>query len=269
MMFSFVYSLSSSSDEEDEQHQWQLQRQRAKQASLRCTTQDNTAINCHLPRKAQAKHTNAVEKKKPVHKEIVGSLKTRHVVPSVSKMKVEVSSKMDIERASSDDSTKVVGRMLNVKKAEEILEAERIFETKQALTVASLASKGANIFLNESVEAKKETQSDFYRAEVKPQLSCSSPVMDDSKAVYNEMSLGEREGLRATDYRDRNGLISPKDEKIKRSNVKLKHVLSEEERAKRQRLQRSLQNLKPQLSSNGHLPAAVVTPVLFQEVKLE
>ena len=269
MMFSFVYSLSSSSDEEDQQHQWQLQRQRAKQASLRCTTQDNTAINCHLPRKAQAKYTNAVEKKKPVHKEIVGSLKTRHVVPSVSKMKVEVSSKMEIEKASSDVSTKVVGRMLNVKKADEILEAERIFETKQALTGASLASKEANIFLNESAEAKKETQSDFYRAEVKPQLSCSSPVMDDSKADYIEMSLGEREGLRATDYRDRNGLISPKNEKIKRSNVKLKHVLSEEERAKRQRLQRSLQNLKPQLSSNGHLPAADVTPVLFQEVKLE
>lgn len=236
---------------------------------MHCKTQNNTAVDHQLPRKAQAKHTNAVDKKKPVHKEDVGSFKTRHVLQSVSKVKVEVSSKLDIERASSDDSTKAVGRMLNVKKANEILEAERIFETKQAWTGTSLASKEANLFLNDSVVAKKETQRDLYCAEVKPPLLCSSPVMGDSKAICNEMSLRKRKDLRGTDYSERNGLISPKNEKIKRSNAKLKQVLSEEERAKRQRLQRSLQNLKPQLSSNGHLPVAPVTPVLFQEVKLE
>lgn len=252
---------SSSSDEEDDLQQWQIQRQKAKQASLFSARQKIT-IDHHHPRKATAKHTNSVDKTKSVPKEAVRKSKDREVLPGFSTEKVQQA--RDTDMVSSDSTKKNVG-ILNLKKNHEIYKAEGIDETKKAWAGEPLTRKKESIIQNDFIIIDKEADKDFLSTQERSLPSHSSPVMSEMKTISNEISPSKREDLKSADYDDRNGLISPKNDKIKRSTAKLKQAFSEEEKAKRQRLQRILQNLKPQFSSHGHHPVARVTPILFHE----
>ena len=97
---------------------------------------------------------------------------------------------------------------------------------------------------------------------VKHALGAASQV-DTDRLVNDGLFIGDD----TTPEKD-NNLSSPLTvgTEIKKNNVKHKQVLTDEERARRQRLHKSLQNLKPQLSSHKHHPVAPCTPVLFHEV---
>lgn len=97
-------------------------------------------------------------------------------------------------------------------------------------------------------------------------LHVTSPKKSDSETINNKISPGRTDLSSNVDTPVKKDLISPLNDGHKKTSVKLKQVLTEEERAKRQRLQKSLQNLKPQLSSHKHHPAAPYTPILFHEV---
>ena len=93
-----------------------------------------------------------------------------------------------------------------------------------------------------------------------------SPKKSDNKTFNNKISSDKEDLLSNVDSEVKKDLISAVDNRHKKADVKQKPVLTEEEKAKRQRLQKSLQNLKPQLSSHKHHPAAPCTPILFHEV---
>lgn len=93
-----------------------------------------------------------------------------------------------------------------------------------------------------------------------------SPKKSDNKTINNKISPDKADLLSNVESEAKKDLISAVNNKHKKADVKHKPVLTEEEKAKRQRLQKSLQNLKPQLSSHKHHPAAPCTPILFHEV---
>jgi len=93
-----------------------------------------------------------------------------------------------------------------------------------------------------------------------------SPKESTIELINNKMSTEKTDQLSYDEIEVKKQLNSAVNEELKKPDIRHKHVLTEEEKAKRQRLQKSLQNLKPQLSSHKHHLAAPCTPVLFHEV---
>ena len=106
---------------------------------------------------------------------------------------------------------------------------------------------------NDLVHVEEQTPPPFTKNENRP-------------TVDSKVSPSHRNDLRTINDIVRKDLSSSKTHELRKANVTHKQVLTEEEKSKRQRLLRSLQNLKPQRSSHGHHPAAPLTPVLFHEV---
>ena len=97
-------------------------------------------------------------------------------------------------------------------------------------------------------------------------LHLSSPEKSAIETIKNKITPERTDQLSSVNIEVKKELTSVVNEGLKKTGARQKHVLTEEERAKRQRLQKSLQNLKPQRSSHKHHSAAPCTPVLFHEV---
>jgi len=97
-------------------------------------------------------------------------------------------------------------------------------------------------------------------------LHMLSPKESTTELINNKTSTERTDQLSRDEIKVKKQLNSAVNEGLKKPDIRHQHVLTEEEKAKRQRLQKSLQNLKPQLSSHKHHSAAPCTPVLFQEV---
>lgn len=139
----------------------------------------------------------------------------------------------------------------------EMSTGQRTYTVKHALGAASqvdtdrLANDG--VFIGDDTTPEKD-------------YNLSSPEERDS-AILREMSSPiKRDLLQSIQNEVKKDLSSAVGTEIKKNNVKHKQVLTDEERARRQRLHKSLQNLKPQLSSHKHHPVAPCTSVLFHEV---
>ena len=255
--------MSSSSDEEDDLQYWQDQRRKAKEASLSCARQNNGSIDHRHPRKPLAKHQIAVEQRKVAHKEIRGRLHEKGVHPVVNKENVHRGTEIEQKVAGRGTSTKLDKEQPSLMKTHEVLKAERKHDVKQAWVEELPVNKEEKAHQDNSIPEKKGTKKDYSPTQVK---TPPSPTKTEPKTLNNKIAPSKRENLSSVDSRGKNDLVSPRNDVVKKASVKRKQVLTEEEKAKRQRLQRSLKNLKPELSSHGHHPAAPVTPVIFHEV---
>lgn len=256
------FSLSSSSDEEDDLQHWQDQRRKAKEASLSCARQNDGNVDHRLPKKPVSRQQNAAAERKPAHKEILERLHEKVVQPVVSKDIVSGSVEIEKSMVGRGTSAKLDNAGVSLKKTQGVLKGEKVQGTKQAWVAKSHIGTDEKPHQEISILDKTVPQKDLSQAQEK---ALSSPVKGEIKTVNSKVSPSKRDDLSSIDNRVKKDLISPRNE-IKKTSVKHKQVLTEEEKAKRQRLQRSLQNLKPQVSSHGYHPAAPLTPVLFHEV---
>lgn len=254
------FSLSSSSDEDDD---WQDHRRKAKEASLSCVKKSNSTVDHRLPRKPATKQQGVAEERKLECKEILERLHEKVVQPVVVKEDTRGGMETGKGMVESGTSTRPNNPQLSMRNNHEVLKAERIHVSRQAWVDEPPVSKEEKPQLGNSIIRKNETKRDNSPAQVK---TPPSPPKGDAITVNGVIAPSKRNDLSSVNSQFKNDLISPRNEEIKKTIVKQRQVLNEEEKAKRQRLQSSLQNLKPQLSSRGHHPAAPATPVLFHEV---
>lgn len=271
----FSLSLSSSSDEEDELQFWQEQRRKVKEASLSCALQNSGNRSHSAAKKQPTKHNSAVEEIKPYHKEstvildeaVVQDISTEENTPKV----IEIGKAME-GRGISNILEDV---RLNQKNEQEVLKDLREVPVRQAWTASSVGCKDKPLndaILNPADETKTATtqappEQEFCHSTVKEQtLHVPLPKESAIETINSKISTEQRDQSSRVHIEVKKELTSIVNEGLKKTSVRNKHVLTEEEKAKRQRLQKSLQNLKPQLSSHKHHPAAPCTPVLFHEV---
>ena len=263
----FISSSSSSSDEEDTLQFWQDQRQKAKEASLSCARQNNGGLDHRQPRKPPEKHKNAVEEIKPVHSGIHAKF-NKTVVGEQILTKVDTREGIDTGKTlvGRGTSTNLHNVELNIKDEHKVAKNESEGAVKQAWVVSAVSPKDKPYKDSVIQDEKKTPEQEIICRSTAKNQNLPSPKKVDSEAVNSKISPGRRDHVSSVDSEVKTDLISSKNDEVKRTSVKHKQVLTEEEKAKRQRLQRSLQNLKPQLSSHNHHPAAPCTPILFHEV---
>ena len=254
--------MSSSSDEEDDLQYWHDQRRKAKEASLSCARQNNS-VDHRPPRKPLAKHQNAVEKRKVAQKEIHERSYEKGVYPVVNKESFHGGTKVGQKVVGRGTSTKLDNEQPSLVKTHEVLKVERIHVVKQAWVDELPVGKKEKPHQDNSILEKKAARKDHSAEEVK---TPPSPTKCEPKTLNSKIAPSKRENLSSAESSGKNNVISPRNDVVKKASAKRKQVLTEEEKAKRQRLQRSLQNLKPQLSSHGHHPGAPFTPIIFHEV---
>ena len=174
---------------------------------------------------------------------------------------------------------------LNQMDKQEVVKDLKEDAVRQAWTVSSVGYKGKPS--NDTVLSVDETKTtttatttitttyvqpeqEISHSTAKEQhLHVSSPKESTIDLINNTISSERIDQLSRDEIEVKKELNSAVNEGLKKPDVRHKQVLTEEEKAKRQRLQKSLQNLKPQLSSHKHHSAAPCTPVLFHEVRVE
>lgn len=169
--------------------------------------------------------------------------------------------------------TKLDSIRLNQKSEYEVMKDLREDPVRQAWTASSVGykDKPSNDTILCPDETKKIThaspEQEICHSTAKEQnLLMSSPKESDIETVHSKISTERTDHLSNVDIEVKKELTSVVNARLKKTGVRHKQMLTEEEKAKRQRLQKSLQNLKPQLSSHKHHSAAPCTPVLFHEV---
>lgn len=264
--------MSSSSDEEDDLQHWQDQRRKAKEASLSCTRQNTGSLSHSQPKKPPAKHRNAVEEViKPDLKDIRAKVDEKVVQEPVSS-KVDTHIEIGKTLVGHETSTSLDNVQLNLKNEHKVVKDKREDTVRPAWTVPSVSHKDKPLKDDVLLDEKKTMTDTSQEQEIRhctakeQNLHVPSPKKSDSDSINNKISPGRTDLLRNVDSEVKKDLISKVNDGLKKSGVKHKPVLTEEEKAKRQRLQKSLQNLKPQLSSHKHHPVAPCTPILFHEV---
>lgn len=165
---------------------------------------------------------------------------------------------------------------LNQKNEQEVLKELREVPVRQAWRASSVGykDKSSNDVILSVAETKTTTatthaqpEQDICHSTAKEQLlHVSSPKESATELINNKISTERTDQLSSVDVQVKKELNSTINEGLKKPGVRQKNVLTEEEKGKRQRLQKSLQNLKPQLSSHKRHSAAPCTPVLFHEV---
>ena len=162
---------------------------------------------------------------------------------------------------------------LKQKNEQEVLKDLGEVPVRQAWRASSVGykDKSSNDTIVSVGEAKTTTthappEQEICHSTTKERLHVSSPKESAAELINNKISTERTDQLSSVDVHVKKELNSAVNEGLKKPGVRHKHVLTEEEKAKRQRLQKSLQNLKPQLSSHKRHSAAPCTPVLFHEV---
>lgn len=201
---------------------------------MSCTRQNNSSVDQRIPRKPLAKHQNVVEQWKVAHKEIRGRLHEKGVHPVVSKENVHGTTEIEQKVAGSGTSTKLDNEQLSLTKTHEVLKAERIHAVKQAWVDESPVNKEEKAHQDNAILEKKAAKKDYSPTQVK---TPPSPTKSEPKTLNNKIVPSKRENLSGVDSRSKNNLVSPRNDVVKKASVKRKQVLTEEEKAKRQRLQ--------------------------------
>ena len=164
---------------------------------------------------------------------------------------------------------------LNQMDKQEVVKDLKEDAVRQAWTVSSVGykDKPSNDTILSVDETKTTTtthvqpEQEISHSTAKEQhLQVSSPKESTIELINNKTSTEGIDQLRRGQIEVKKEVTSVIKEGLKKLDVTHKQVLTEEDKAKRQRLQKSLQNLKPQLSSHKHYSAAPCTPVLFHEV---
>ena len=246
--------MSSSSDEEEDLQHWQDQRRKAKEASLSCARQKEN----HTKNSA-VQHQNVVDQRKPANKEIFERCHIKNVQPISDKRTVHVA----VENEKKVPELGTSQKSENLPKTREVSKGEVVHGTKQAWVDKS-DLKNDKLHVDNTILGKKASKNDLVHVE--EQTPSPFTKSKNKSTVDSKVSPSQRNDLRTINDIVRKDLSSSRTQELKKANVTHKQVLTEEEKSKRQRLLRSLQNLKPQRSSHGHHPAAPVTPVLFHEV---
>ena len=250
--------MSSSSDEEEDLQHWQDQRRKAKEASLSCARQKEG----HTKNSA-VKHQNVVDQRKPANKEIFERFHIENLQPTSDKRTVHVAVENEKKVPELGSSQKSENVEINLPKTRGVSKDEIVHGTKQAWVDKS-DHKNDELHEDNAILDKKALKNDLVHVE--EQTPPSFTKNENRSTVDRKVSPSQRNDLRTINDIVRKDLSSSRTQELKKANVTHKQVLTEEEKSKRQRLLRSLQNLKPQRSSHGHHPAAPVTPVLFHEV---
>ena len=246
--------MSSSSDEEEDLQHWQDQRRKAKEASLSCARQKES----HTKNSA-VKHQNVVDQRKPANKEIFERFHVKNVQPISDKRTVYVA----VENEKKVPELGTSQKSENLPKTRGLSKDEIVHGTKKAWVDKS-DLKNDKLHVDNAILEKKAPKNDLVHVE---EHAPSPFTKNENRAtVDSKVSPSQRNDLRTINDIVRKDLSSSKTQELKKANVTHKQVLTEEEKSKRQRLLRSLQNLKPQRSSHGRHPAAPLTPVLFHEV---
>lgn len=266
-------SLSSSSDEEDDLQYWQDQRRKVKEASLSCARQNSGNLSRGATKKTPTKH-KLVEESKLNHKE--NNLKFDKTV--VQDIPREENTYKVIETGKALEVRSISNILDNVrpnqKNEQEVVKDLREVPVRQAWTTSSVGykDKSSNDTILSVGETKTTTrhappEQEICHSTAKEQrLHVSSPKESATELINDKISTERTDQLSSVDVQVKKELNSAVNEGLKKPDVRHKQVLTEEEKAKRQRLQKSLQNLKPQLSSRKRHSAAPCTPVLFHEV---
>ena len=228
---------------------WQDQRRKAKEASLSCARRNNGNIGHRQPKNSPAKLKHSADEIKPEQRDIAKVNKTETISQQVNGPGHGTLTNLhDVKR--------------NLTNKIEVTKDQRTDAVKEAShgDTDRLAKDGVSAVENKNVTVTSPEQDQ----------NLPSPKKRDSEMINNKMSSpGKRDLLSSVDNevkKDVQRVISGVNSELKKSSVKHKHVLTDEERATRQRLHKSLQNLKPQLSSHKHHPVATCTPVIFHEV---
>ena len=273
----FSFSLSSSSDEEDDLQYWQDQRRKVKEASLSCARQKSGNLSRGPAKKTSTKHKLDVEESKLDHKE--NNVKLDNTV--VQAVPREENTHKGIETGKTIEVRSISNVLdnvrLNQKNEQEVLKDLREVPVRQAWRASSVGykDKSSNDVILSVGETKTTTtttthaqpEQDICHSTAKEQLlHVPSPKESATELINNKISTERTHQLSSVDVQVKKELNSAINEGPKKPGVRQKNVLTEEEKAKRQRLQKSLQNLKPQLSSHKRHSAAPCTPVLFHEV---
>lgn len=272
------FSLSSSSDEEDDLQYWQDQRRKVKEASLSCARQKSGNLSRGPAKKTSTRHKLDVEESKLDHKENNVKL-DKTVVQAVPR---EENTHKGIQTGKTTEVRSISNVLDNVrfnqKNEQEVLKELREVPMRQAWTASSVGykDKSSNDVILSVAETKTTTtthaqpEQDICHSTTKEQLlHVPSPKESATELINNKISTERTDQLSSVDAQDaqvKEELNSAINEGLKKPGVRQKNVLTEEEKAKSQRLQKSLQNLKPQLSSHKRHSAAPCTPVLFHEV---
>ena len=167
---------------------------------------------------------------------------------------------------------------LNQMNKQEVVKDLKEDAVRRAWTVSSVGYKekpSNDIILSEdetkatstSTTTHAPSEQEICQSTAKEQhLDVSLPKESATEVLNNKISTERTDQLSSGEIEVKKESTSVVNESLKKPGVRHKQVLSEEEKAKRQRLQKSLQNLKPQLSSHKRHSAAPCTPVLFHEV---
>ena len=262
----FSSSLSSSSDEDDDLQYWQDQRRKVKEASLSCARQNSGNLSRSAAKKTSTKHKhveNNVKLDKTVVQDIPREENTHKGIENGKTLEVcSISNILDNVR-------------LNEKTEQEVLKDLREVPVRQAWTASSAGykDKSSNDTILSLSETKTTTtthappEQEICHSTAKEQrIHVSSPKESAIELINNKISTERTDQLSSVDIQVKKELNFAVNEGHKKPSVRQKHALTEEEKAKRQRLQKSLQNLKPRLSSHKRHSAAPCTAVLFHEV---
>ena len=198
-------------------------------------------------------HQNSVDEKKSAYKEIFGRLHEVPLQPISNKGNVNGGVRFEKMSPGHGTSTKTQGA----------LKDERVHATKQAWVAKSHVSNDKKPQQESDILDEKVPKTDMLQAQ---EQTFPSPTIVENKTMDVKITPSQRDDLPSIDNKVNKYLSSSRNQEVKKTSLKQKQVLKEDEKAKRQRLHRSLQNLKPQMSSHGHHPAASSTPVLFHEV---
>ena len=208
-------------------------------------------------------HQNVVEQRKPANKESFERFHIKNVQPISDKRTVHVAVKNEKKVPELGTSQKSENVDINLPKIRGEWKDEIVHGTKQAWVDKS-DLKNDKLHVDNAILDKKAPKNDLVHVEEQTPPPFTKNV--NRSTVVSKVSPSQRNDLRAINDIVRKDLSSSRTQELKKASVTHKQVLTEEDKAKRQRLLRSLQNLKPQRSSHGHHPAAPLTPVLFHEV---
>lgn len=201
-------------------------------------------------------HQNVVDQRKPANKASLERFHIKNVQPISDKRTVHVA-------VENEKKVQELGTSRKSENVEINLKDEVVQGTKQAwLDKSDL--KNDKLHVDNAILDKKAPKNDLVHVE--EQTPSPFTKSENKSTVDSKVSPSQRNDLTTINDIVRKDLSSSRTQELKKANVTHKQVLTEEEKSKRQRLLRSLQNLKPPRSSHGHHPAAPLTPVLFHEV---
>ena len=296
--------MSSSSDEEDDIASWQQHRQRIKESNkalqptagqkqgqrqglVHCQTTSAEKVpeteNCKLTVKKMMPASVFNLETQTCRKNQVSSAGASKTIPKKSSGKCvsENSSTTNLDLKMTQQDSDTINKKTNVENdKDKLLPVERSSNVlmnseiqnieKNALKI-SATGKAVSLQQNPSKcntcasQNKKERKTPVRvpdKLKEVPDVSTKTKLDKGNECVNSVKEPNKKE-------RDCSVLSSSKDPRGSVGTCKeTNKVLEAQEKAKRARLRKSVENLRPPLSSGGHQPAAPITPIVFDQVRI-